>query len=88
MRWRNKHPDLIRARNGRTHAKERGAQVLGPIKETVPFYAEAHRLTRETGILHEVDHIIPIAKGGPHAPWNLMVLTADENSRKGDGYFI
>ena len=46
-------------------------------------YEDARRLTEETGIKYEVDHIIPLAKGGPHLPWNLQILTKDENLSKG-----
>ena len=31
---------------------------------------------------HEVDHIIPISKGGLHSPENLQYLTISENRRK------
>ena len=37
-----------------------------------------------TGKPHDVDHIIPISRGGEHAPWNLTVLTAHENRSKGN----
>ena len=47
------------------------------------YYLEAKRLTEETGIPHEVDHIIPICKGGLHHPDNLQVLTKEENRKKG-----
>jgi len=46
-------------------------------------YQDARRLTKETGIEHHVDHVIPLAKGGPHLPWNLQVITKDENLSKG-----
>ena len=46
-------------------------------------YEDARRLTKETGIEHHVDHIIPLAKGGPHLPWNLQVITKTENLSKG-----
>ena len=46
-------------------------------------YEDARRLTKETGAKHHVDHIIPLAKGGPHLPWNLQVLTETENLKKG-----
>jgi 5-methylcytosine-specific restriction endonuclease McrA len=34
------------------------------------------------GIPHEVDHIIPLAKGGLHHPSNLQVIPASVNRRK------
>jgi len=46
-------------------------------------YQDARRLSRETGVKYHVDHIIPLAKGGPHLPWNLQVITKDENLSKG-----
>lgn len=46
-------------------------------------YQDARRLSKETGIKHEVDHIWPLSKGGPHLPWNLQVLTKEENLSKG-----
>jgi 5-methylcytosine-specific restriction endonuclease McrA len=46
-------------------------------------YQDARRLSKETGTEHHVDHIIPLAKGGPHLPWNLQVITKAENLSKG-----
>jgi len=48
------------------------------------IYKECARITEETGVLHHVDHIHPISKGGKHHPDNLQILTAIENIRKGN----
>lgn len=49
----------------------------------IPFYEMARRLTEETGIKHEVDHIKPVSAGGLHCQTNLQVLTKIENMKKG-----
>lgn len=49
------------------------------------FYGEAIRLTEETGVAHEVDHIEPlngVDRCGLHVPWNLRVITKEENMKK------
>jgi hypothetical protein len=48
-------------------------------------YAEAARLTRSTGTVHHVDHVLPLQGllvSGLHVHTNLQILTAAENSRK------
>lgn len=50
-------------------------------------YIEAARLTMQTGILHEADHIWPLKHPkccGLHVHWNLRPLPARENARKGN----
>jgi len=46
------------------------------------IYREAKELSDKTGIIHHVDHIIPLAEGGIHHPDNLQILTASENLEK------
>jgi 5-methylcytosine-specific restriction endonuclease McrA len=49
------------------------------------IYEEAKRLTKVTGIPHQVDHIYPLNGengSGLHVPWNLQILTANENNCK------
>jgi 5-methylcytosine-specific restriction endonuclease McrA len=48
------------------------------------FYIKAKELTVATGIKHEVDHIMPISKGGLHHQNNLQVLPWIENRKKGN----
>lgn len=53
------------------------------------MYEEAARLTKKTGIPHQVDHVIPLRGkyiSGLHVPGNLQILTASENSRKRNSY--
>lgn len=47
------------------------------------LYAKAAELTKTTGVVHHVDHIVPISQGGPHCYLNLQILTAAENLSKG-----
>lgn len=50
------------------------------------FYIQAKFLSKQIGIPHEVDHIVPVSKGGKHHENNLQILTRSENRRKASKY--
>jgi len=82
------HPEYFAARHGLKGAKKRSPNCVPEdfdLKATAPFYAEARRRTLETGVRHEVDHIIALALGGLHIASNLQVITAKENRAKSRG---
>lgn len=55
----------------------------------IKIYKEAVRLTKETGILHVVDHIDPLQSKlicGLHIETNLQILTVSENATKSNKF--
>lgn len=86
--WRLKNPDKARAYTAnRRAAKLKRSCLMRPEHEAAiaALHAEAIRLTIETGVRHEVDHVIPLqgkTVSGLHIPWNMQVLTAAANGAK------
>lgn len=53
------------------------------------FYSRAKAMTLDTGVAHEVDHVIPLRGervSGLHVPWNLAVIPKLDNARKGNRF--
>ena len=80
---RNKQGYVVRA-----YQRLRKIKNLTPAnackKQIQSFYDFAKLMFEKTGIRHEVDHIIPISKGGLHHQSNLQVLPWLENRIKGN----
>jgi len=70
-------------------SSNRRARVRNQLPDTADFekikeiYSDCRRISEETGIPHEVDHIIPISKGGMHHQDNLQIITRELNRKKG-----
>lgn len=85
-------------RNARARRKRTSALALATpawlsksqLAEIAAFYDEARRLTVATGERHEVDHVVPLHSpvvSGLHVPWNMRVISKEENNRKGNRAF-
>jgi len=85
----NKPAYFARSRLRQTRQLQRTPSWLSneQLLEIQNFYKERDRLTDTTGIVHHVDHIIPLRGSnvsGLHVPWNLRVIPYYENLSKGN----
>lgn len=84
--YRKANPQIYTEADARRRAAEKNAMPPWADRAAIrAFYADAARLTAETGIHHEVDHIVPIQGKtvcGLHVPANLQALTRTANRSK------
>lgn len=86
--WKKRNPGVVNSLNRSRTAKQLSATPKWANLALIEsFYLEAAQLTLETGIAHEVDHVIPLVSKvvcGLHVESNLRVITQSENRSKGN----
>lgn len=68
-------------------SKERATPQWADRQAILDVYQEAYRLSNETGIDYQVDHIVPILSKlvcGLHVSANLRIIPKTENIAKGN----
>lgn len=91
-RWAASHKASLAAKQARRTASKlqripKWADTPGQRAAVASVYALARRLTKETGIQHDVDHYYPLQGknvSGFHVASNLRILTRADNLAKGN----
>lgn len=90
-RWAKENPARVAATNRKRQvAKLQAIPPWADLQKIEAIYAEARRITEETGIKHHVDHIYPLVSKvmcGLHCETNLQILTAAENCSKSNRHW-
>jgi 5-methylcytosine-specific restriction endonuclease McrA len=88
-KYKAANPELYKALTSVRKRRHRNATPPWIAKEQKlqirQMYIQAQKLTKMTGERYVVDHIIPLindAVCGLHVPWNLRVMTQEENLKK------
>lgn len=88
--WAEANKAKLAARAGNRRAiKLRASVAWANVEKMDAFYKEAKRLSRETGVEHQVDHIIPLVSPhvcGLHVEHNFQVITARANQAKSNKF--
>ena len=87
--WKLRHPDEVKAST--KHRRDKHKQATPPWltaehkNQIRQLYLDAMAATRVTGVAYVVDHVVPLRGEGVcglHVPWNLRVVTREENLKK------
>jgi len=93
-KYREDHPGFSAKHCAKRRAIKKQSIFVGIDQEYYDFFMEeiyslAYERTVSTGIDHSVDHIVPLNNPtvcGLHTPDNLQILTASDNSKKGNSF--
>ena len=81
--WRSENRDSVRAYNASRRAIRRAAKAGDACSKAIGvIFQWARRLETCLGIKYEVDHVMPLSRGGEHSARNLQPLPAVFNRRK------
>ena len=87
--FQKRNPDKNSEKVARYNAKKKNAFPKWLSQEDISkiksIYKLCRAISKKTGVPHQVDHIVPLNGkdcSGLHVPWNLQVITKDENLRK------
>lgn len=92
--WQRANADALRPyyaekTRRRFAARLRATPVWADKEAILTVYRECQRVSLETGIVHHVDHIVPLVSPlvcGLHVEYNLQVLSASENLTKSNKF--
>lgn len=89
--WKDANPDKVRAYTNSRRRRHREATpkwLTARQRDAMrQLYRIAHTASKLTGTKYVVDHICPLQGAnscGLHVPWNLRVITQEENAAKHD----
>lgn len=90
-KYQKNNPDKNCDKTARYNAKKKSAYPKwlkdSDISKIKSIYKMCRNISKKTGIPHQVDHIVPITSKlvcGLHVPWNLRIITKEENIKKGN----
>jgi hypothetical protein len=94
--WQRANADVLRPyynekSRRRFAARLRASPEWADKKAVLRIYQECQRISVETGILHHVDHIVPLVSPlvcGLHVEYNLQILPAAENLSKSNKFEV
>lgn len=89
--WSKQNPEKVNCKGSKRRViSSKATPSWADVQVMESFYREAANISVETGLPHEVDHIVPLQSDivcGLHNHFNLQVLTKTENCSKGNRFW-